>query len=133
MMYFVRMTRSRSKAMRFGELSSSAKTRLGRRRHDAGAENSQAFGGLDQPELDRVPVEAREIVQVAALHGAAAALAIGLQEIGVDRIGEQRHMAEDIVEDVRLLEIVELVFGPDEGRRRESAGWRDVRRKRRRG
>ncbi len=48
-------------------------------------------------------------------------MTVGLKEIGIDRIGEQWHVAEDIVEDVRLLKIVEFVFGPDKGRGGEAA------------
>ena len=116
MMYFVRMTRSRSNATRLGELSSSEKSvSAGDDRMPAPKIRKPSAAWI-KPELDRVPIKAREIVQLAALHGAAASLAIGLEEIGIDRIGEQRHVAEDIVEDVRLLKIIELVLGPDECR-----------------
>ncbi len=42
------------------------------------------------------------------------ALAIGLHVIGEDRMGQHRDMAEHVVEDVRLLDIVELVGAADE-------------------
>ena len=41
--------------------------RLGGRGHDAGAEDAQSLGRLHEPELDRVPVEPGQIVQLAAL------------------------------------------------------------------
>ncbi len=51
------------------------------------------------------------------------ALAIGLHVIGEDRIHQHRHMAEEVVEDVRLLQIVELVLAADEaGRGKATVG-----------
>src|SRR6516225_1449408 len=49
------------------------------------------------------------------------AFAIGLHVVGEDRAHQQRHMAADVVEDVRLLEIIKLVAAPDEAGRREPA------------
>ena len=54
-------------------------------------------------------------MQLAKAERAASALAIGLQETRIDRVGEQRHMAEHVVENVGLLQIVELGLGTDEG------------------
>src|SRR5258706_9687100 len=66
----------------------------------------------------RAIVNPREIVQLAAFERAAAAFAIGFEERSIGWVGKQWHVPEDVVKDVRLFEIVELVFGPDEG-----AGW----------
>ncbi len=49
------------------------------------------------------------------------ALAIGLHVIGEDRVHQHRHMAADVVKDVRLLQVIELVAPPDEAGRREAA------------
>ena len=77
---------------------------------------------FDEAELDRVPVKPREVVQrTEFLKRALAALAIGLHVIGEHGMGEHRHMAEHVVEDVRLLDVVELVGAADElacGKRR---------------
>ena len=100
--------------MRLGEGSSRAKIDFGRRGDDAGAVDPQALGAADQAELHRVPVEPRQIAQHAQSLGAQAALAVGLHVVGEDRVGQHRHVAEDIVEDVRLLQVVELVGLADE-------------------
>ncbi len=100
--------------MRFGELSSSEKTVSAGDDMMPAPKMRRPCAVWDQPELDRIPIEAREIVQLAALHRAAAAFAVGFEEIGVNRIREQRHMAEDIVKNVWLLQIIELVLRPDE-------------------
>ena len=64
---------------------------------------------LDESELDRVPVDARELLEDAELACAQAAGAVRLDVVGDHRIHQHRHVAEDVVEDVRLLEVVELV------------------------
>ena len=84
------------------------KDRLRRRGHDSGPENAQPFRRLDQAELDRVPVEPREIVELPARERASAALAIGFEKARIGRIGEERHMPEDVMEDVGLLQIFKL-------------------------
>src|SRR5207248_914773 len=45
------------------------------------------------------------------------AFAVGLHVIGEDRAHQHRHMAGDVMKDVRLLKIVKLVAPPDEARR----------------
>ena len=60
-------------------------------------------------------------MQLAEAHRTLSALAVGLHEVRKHRIGEQRHMAENVVEDVRFLQIVELGFRADEGPCGESA------------
>ncbi|MEI9992572.1 MAG: hypothetical protein WDM86_21390 [Rhizomicrobium sp.] len=84
-------------------------------RHDARTVDAQAVLAGDQPELDRVPIEPRQILQrVEFVQRPHPALAISLHVIGEDRMSQHRHMAEHVVEDVRLLDIVELVGAPDE-------------------
>ena len=60
-------------------------------------------------------------MQLSEAHRPLATLAISFHEISKHRIGQHRHMAENVVENVRLLKIVELFFRPDEGARREAA------------
>jgi hypothetical protein len=88
---------------------------------DARAEQPQPARLLYQPELDRVPIEPRQLMQRAELQAAQAAHAIGLHIIGIDRVGEHRHMAEHVVENVRLLKIIELIRPTDEIARDEAA------------
>ena len=93
------------------------KNGLGWRREDACSENAQALPSANEPELDRVPVEAGKVVKLAALQRAPPGLAIGLHEFCVSRVGEQRHVTEDVVEDIGLLKIIELVLRPNKGAR----------------
>jgi len=81
---------------------------------DARAVDVQGVAVSDQAELDRVPIKAGEFVDRIELLGAQTALAISLHIIGEDRVGEHRHMAEHVVEDVGLLQIIELVGFADE-------------------
>jgi len=60
------------------------------------------------------------MVERAQAFGAQPALAVGLHVVGEDRVGEHRDMPEHVVEDVRLLDIVEAVGGPDEIARRKA-------------
>jgi hypothetical protein len=76
------------------------------RGQDSGAVDLQALGGADQAELDRVPIERAQEVDVRA--GVDRALAVALHVVGKDRIAEQRHVAEEIVEQVGLDQVVEL-------------------------
>ena len=81
---------------------------------DAGAIDPQALRRRKQAELDRVPVEARQVVQLAEAQRAQAAFTVGLHVVGERRVGEHRHVAEHVVEDVRFLEVVQLVRPADE-------------------
>src|SRR4051812_3442285 len=81
---------------------------------DAGAVDAHAVAALDQAELDRVPVDAREIRQHAELLRAQAALAVGLDVVGHDRVHQHRNVAEHIVEHVGLFDVVELTGVADE-------------------
>ena len=60
-------------------------------------------------------------MQLAKLHRTLPTFAIGFHEVGKDRIGKHRHMAEDIMENIRFLQVVELCFRADESARREAA------------
>ena len=72
-------------------------------------------------ELDRVPREPRQICQLAELHRPLSTLAVGNHEICKDRVRQQRHMAKNVVEDIRLLEIVQLLLGADEDTSRKAS------------
>ena len=60
-------------------------------------------------------------MQLAAAQRAHAALAIGLHVVGEGGIGQHRHVAEDIVEDVWLLQVVQLIGLANEPSGREPA------------
>ena len=81
--------------------------RLARRGQASRPVYTQTRRGRDQAELDRIPVEPRKVMQVVQTQGAQPALAIGLHVVGEDRVGQHRHMAEHVVEDVRLRKVVE--------------------------
>ena len=97
-------------------------------RHDAAAVDAQAVGLavfflVDQAELDRVPVQPREVLQriradPVRFHPA---LAVGLHVVGEQRVHQQRHMAEQIVEEVGLLDVIDLVGATDPPCHRETA------------
>lgn len=73
------------------------------------------------------------MMQLPSLERPIPSLAIRFEKGGIGRIGEQRHMAENIMEDVRLFEIVELFFRPDEGAGRKTPTGQMFKKKRRRG
>src|SRR5208282_4899260 len=75
----------------------------------------------DQSELDGVPIEPGQVRQMPEPERLQPAFTIGLQVVGEDRVHQQRHMAADVVEDVRLLEIVKLVAAPEKTSRGEPA------------
>src|SRR5690606_8231072 len=64
------------------------------------------------------PVKARQHGAV-FLAGIQSREAIGVSEIRETLIGEQRRVAEDLVEDVRLLQVIHFLARADEGRGRE--------------
>src|SRR3546814_7146934 len=70
--------------------------------------------------LFRSPVKPRQPVQRAILQTAQPPAPISLHIIGEDRVREQGHMAKDIMEHVRFLQIVKLVGTADEIARYES-------------
>src|SRR5262245_44891 len=94
---------------------------FGARARDSRAVNPEPFRLHDQPELDRVPVDACEQRQRAESLRSQPADAIRLDEVGNDRIDQQRGVAEHIVKDVGFLEVIELVGTPDELSRREAS------------
>src|SRR6266446_2347343 len=86
-----------------------------------GPVNAQTLLRRDQPELDGVPIEPGQALQMPEPERLQPAFAIGLQVVGEDRVHQQRHMAADVVEHVRFLDVVELVAAADEAGRREAA------------
>ncbi len=106
--------------MRLGEGSSRAKIDRARR-DDAGSVDPQTRRRLHQAKLHRVPVETGEVGKATQAHRPLAAPAIGLHVVGEHRIGQHRDVAEDIVEDVGLLQVVQLMRLADELAGREAA------------
>ncbi len=60
-------------------------------------------------------------MQLAELHGPLSAFAIGFHEISEYWVSQHRHMTENIVKNIRLLEVVELRLGSDKGPGRKPA------------
>ena len=87
-------------------------------REDARAVDLEARRRADQAEFHRVPVEARQKVDLGA--GFQRALAVHLHVVGEHRVAEQRHVAEEIVEQVGLDQVVELGAGADPHRHRKA-------------
>ncbi|MEJ1970504.1 MAG: hypothetical protein WDN03_18030 [Rhizomicrobium sp.] len=107
--------------MRLGEGALDRVDRFRPAGRDARAVEAHAIDAFDQPELDRVPVEPRQVLERPELvQRPLAALAIGFHVIGEDRVGQHRHMAEHVVEDIGLLQIVELAGAADELAGREA-------------
>ena len=114
MRYFgARITRSRQKRMRLGLGVIERENAFAKARHDASAIDAETRRLLDQAEFDRGTSKAAP-VSSATRTKRGGHPAIGLHIIGEHRIGEHRHMAKDIVEHVRFLEIIELVSAADE-------------------
>ena len=89
---------------------------------DAGAVDAQAVGFADQAELDRVPVQPGEVgqrlrTQRMRLHAAAA---VGGHVVGEHRVHQQRHVPEQVVEQVGFGQIVELLGLADPPGHREA-------------
>ena len=68
----------------------------------------------DQTELNGVPVQSRQLGERLTRLQPRTGFTICLHVGGIRRIGEQRNMSENIVEHVRLLEIVQLRGGANE-------------------
>jgi hypothetical protein len=81
---------------------------------DAGAVDPGPVVLAGEAELDRVPVEARDPLQCAHLHRREAELAQFLHEIGDLGQSEEGDVAEHVVKDIRLLQIIELRALADE-------------------
>ena len=75
----------------------------------------------DQPEFDRVPVEPAEQFAGPEAVGLESALAVFLQMVGEDRVEQQGHMAEQVVEHVGLHDVIEFFGGADPVGDREPA------------
>jgi hypothetical protein len=97
--------------------------RFALRRDDAAAVNAQAVLLADEAEFDRVPVQPRELLQRVRADAVRldAALAVGLHVIGEHRVHQQRHVAEQVVEEIGLFDVVDLVGTTDPPRHREAA------------
>jgi hypothetical protein len=95
--------------------------RLAEGRDDACAVDTDALRLADQPEFDGVPVEAGKELHPLGLDCHQPDATILVHVVGIGGIGQQRHMAEDIMEYVGLLQIVELLAAADEGPGRELA------------
>ena len=93
--------------------------RLLGRGEDAAAVDAPAGRGIDQAELDGHPVQPRQVHALLLARGQAE-LAVGVGEFGEPGVGQQRAVAEDLVEDVRLLQVVQLFRGADKGGDREA-------------
>ena len=92
---------------------------LGGGRQDAGAVGFEPVGRADQAEFDREPVEARQEMHVEPRFDAAPAVL--LHVIGEHGIGQQRHVAIEVVEQVGLDQIIDLLALADPHRDREAA------------
>ena len=85
-----------------------------RRGEDAATVDAPAGRGVEQAELDGQPVQPRQ-VDALLFRGLETELAVGVGEFGEPGIGQQRAVAEDLVEDVRFLQVVQLLGLADEG------------------
>jgi hypothetical protein len=85
--------------------------RLALRRHDTGTVDAQAVGLPDQAEFDRVPVQPREINQRFGAEPVRLdpAGTVGLHVVREQRIQQQRHVTEQVVEQVGLGDVVDLL------------------------
>src|SRR3546814_21031983 len=72
----------------------------------------------DEAELHREPEQPLHHPEVGLVE-AQRGLAVLLQEVGIGRQREHRAVAEDLVEDVGLLQVVEVLAPADESRRRD--------------
>ena len=77
-------------------------------------------GFADQPELHGIPVEPRQLLQRAELERTLAAAAIGGHVIAECGVREHGYVAEHVVEDIRFLQIIELVRLANEVARNEA-------------
>src|SRR5947209_4921122 len=91
---------------------------LAEARQNAGSVDARLAALERQPELDRIPVKPRDAVELPERQRLQPKEAESVHEIRHRRLGKQRHVAEDVVKDIRLLEIVELARLAD-----EVAGW----------
>ncbi len=95
---------------------------------DAAAIDAPSCGGIDQAEFHGHPVQSCQIDPLLRCR-LQAQPAIGGGEFGEGRVGEHRAVAEDLVEDVRFLEVVHFFRGADEvatGKRRAASSSKKV-------
>src|SRR3546814_2861813 len=76
--------------------------------------DADALLGADQAELDGEPEQPLHHPEIGLVE-AQRRLAVLLQEVGVGRQRQHRAVAEDLVEDVGLLQVVEVLAPADEG------------------
>ena len=67
-----------------------------------------------QTELHRVPVERGQRLEAVVAQRFPTRASVGREVFGEHGVGEQRHMPEDIVEDIGLLDVIELLTRADE-------------------
>ena len=87
-------------------------------RFSAGRENARTVGAQtlllgNEAKLDHEPVEAGQGRELSSLFCLEAEMAVGFEEARVVRIRQQGDVAEEVVENVRLHDVVELVRPPD--------------------
>ncbi len=105
---------------------------LARAGDEAAAVEPVAPALADEPELNREPEESREALGVVRVVRGERCLAVRLQEVGEHRVRVERHVPEDVVEDVRLRQVVDRLLRPDHDGGRELAA-REAREERLRG
>src|ERR1700759_5677931 len=96
--------------------------RFALRRNDARTVYTQTVVLLDQAEFDGVPVQARQVGQRVDADGVRfhAPAAVCLYVVGEHRIEQQRHVAEQIMEQVWFADVVDLVRTADPPRHRKT-------------
>ena len=92
-------------------------TLLGRRQN-AATVDAPALRGIHQTEFDGHPVQARQVHPL-LLGGREAELAVGVGEFGKPRVGQQWAVAEDLVENIRLLQVIQFFTGANKRRHRK--------------
>src|SRR5690606_23356689 len=86
---------------------------------EAAAVDASPGLGVDQAELHRHPVQTGEKYPF-FLAGLQAEAAVGLGKSGEPRVGQQRTVSEQLVENVRFLQVIQLLEGTDKGGNREA-------------
>ena len=91
-------------------------------RDDARTVDAQPLRRGNQAEFHRVPVQPGEILQRVRANSVRldATAPIGLHEVGKQRIHQQRHVPEQIMEQVRFGDVVDLVRAADPPGHREA-------------
>ena len=76
---------------------------------------------MDEAKLNRIPIERGEVFEAGMAQGAQAALTIGFHIVGENWIGEHWDVAENVMENIGLLDIIELIRFADEVARWEAS------------